>query len=1103
MAEEICIDGSDVYTIFESGSTPYSCVDGNKCSNIVDRVCISQLDDWFYWTANNYQDEEEAVTPPEVTTPGMAYEPTSATDAKYLNTYVYADGAVKTMYNPYTASMALDMSNTAYKISTDDTWSTSMSKYGYSQIKRVENNGVYTLGSKVTEDGTVQNLGTSVNATVGLKKVIYNGQTKYCVAIAFRGTDMTDFADVITDINLIPNGNGIHSGFADVANDFTRDCDNIKFKIDGKTVTLAEMILDMKTEGSQYQILVTGHSLGGAVADVFVAQNLVKTNGVNPSNVVAYTFAAARSVSSSYSYNHHNIINIINADDIVPTIGGAKQIGDNIIFTPDDTFREANYGSNYVEDHTSAWWINAVDSAKTGFVAHKLKPVYNSIIKNIASNVTDYTTYNTVTDNTWSDSVTLNQNSFSKITGNLIATGEIIFNESSLEVIGSATIAKLDMTHDSDYFLTNGDLKITHGYDGESDHLTAGTVEIKGNFTECGMSWDSWHSYYNYCETGSHKTILSGVDTQTVSFKNYTSNNQFTNLILENTDINFATPIYQLTLCEDTTITNPQTLQVYYTLDLNGYVLTTTGAISAVSLKGNGTVTTNDKLSVTNGLVFSKNSITVNGNLSVKYIRMTNDDDKLDVNGNLSITGGDSSTSYLTKGTVYVSGDFTTSTSSYSYNESGTHITVLDGASKQTVTLGKPSSYEKFATLVLVNESDDGVIFESNISVTKLFNHNQNNFTLYNNGSGSTFVDYDGDGLKDNVDPYPTETAIQAADFVISPVEKQLYLGEEIKPTVIVSYNNKVLELNKDYTISYSDNDKPGTATITITGIDHYINSVTVEFEIYCNHNYDVTRVEPTCTKNGSETKVCSICGDRIFRSPHQEITVDGSLYPESNHNYSNNTDQYYDFGYDGAKQLILTFSSLTKTESGYDYIYIYDGDDNEIGKYDGTTLANQAITINGDSCKIRLTSDYSNTYYGFSLSSIIAIVGDENADDLLAKGHSYTKSYTNPTCTEYGYETYSCVNCDDAYTEFIDSACGHMYKLIEVTSYNELIYKCSECDYEEKISSDVVFAMWDTKYINKTPERTAKDDSCYLDVVSDGIINAKDYAKLYRMTKE
>ena len=62
----------------------------------------------------------------------------------------------------------------------------------------------------------------------------------------------------------------------------------------------------------------------------------------------------------------------------------------------------------------------------------------------------------------------------------------------------------------------------------------------------------------------------------------------------------------------------------------------------------------------------------------------------------------------------------------------------------------------KAATIILENESEEGVVFTTAVTSTVLFDHRQNAFTLYNNGSGSSFVDYDGDGLKDNVDPWPT-----------------------------------------------------------------------------------------------------------------------------------------------------------------------------------------------------------------------------------------------------------------------------------------------------------------------------------------------------------
>jgi hypothetical protein len=55
--------------------------------------------------------------------------------------------------------------------------------------------------------------------------------------------------------------------------------------------------------------------------------------------------------------------------------------------------------------------------------------------------------------------------------------------------------------------------------------------------------------------------------------------------------------------------------------------------------------------------------------------------------------------------------------------------------------------------LEIKNTSSDGVYFATRIVVKTLFNHNGSKFTL--SDSSSSFPDYDGDGLNDDVDPYP------------------------------------------------------------------------------------------------------------------------------------------------------------------------------------------------------------------------------------------------------------------------------------------------------------------------------------------------------------
>lgn len=139
-----------------------------------------------------------------------------------------------------------------------------------------------------------------------------------------------------------------------------------------------------------------------------------------------------------------------------------------------------------------------------------------------------------------------------------------------------------------------------------------------------------------------------------------------------------------------------------------------------------------------------------------------------------------------------------------------------------------------------------------------------------------------------------------------------------------------------------------------------------------CEHPEDEisweTIVEPSCVP-GLERATCAICD---IHAP-QTIVCDSSTYPESEHSYANSMNKTWDFKYDGATKLALTFSSSTKIENGYDYIYIYNSGGSQVGKYSGTQLSGAEIELEGDSFSIKLTSDGSNVGYGFSFDSIKA----------------------------------------------------------------------------------------------------------------------------------
>ena len=145
--------------------------------------------------------------------------------------------------------------------------------------------------------------------------------------------------------------------------------------------------------------------------------------------------------------------------------------------------------------------------------------------------------------------------------------------------------------------------------------------------------------------------------------------------------------------------------------------------------------------------------------------------------------------------------------------------------------------------------------------------------------------------------------------------------------------------------------------------------------EYKCPHGYTKTEKIPAYGHNFING-ICSRCGKNELECF------------ESAHPYEDNCDKSWTINKPGAKSVSITFSSQTEVEDGYDYIEIYDGKDNLIGSYTGTALASQCITVTGDTVRIRLTSDSSNSYYGFSIDSIDYVaepnalsVGDVNGD--------------------------------------------------------------------------------------------------------------------------
>jgi hypothetical protein len=92
------------------------------------------------------------------------------------------------------------------------------------------------------------------------------------------------------------------------------------------------------------------------------------------------------------------------------------------------------------------------------------------------------------------------------------------------------------------------------------------------------------------------------------------------------------------------------------------------------------------------------------------------------------------------------------------------------------------------------------------------------------------------------------------------------------------------------------------------------------------------------------------------------------SYVVESAHPYTNNYDYTWTITKSGASKIRIHFTSDTEVENNYDFLYLYNGGGTQIWKKTGAIGAFWTDWVNGDTVKVRLTTDYSVTKYGFKI---------------------------------------------------------------------------------------------------------------------------------------
>lgn len=127
--------------------------------------------------------------------------------------------------------------------------------------------------------------------------------------------------------------------------------------------------------------------------------------------------------------------------------------------------------------------------------------------------------------------------------------------------------------------------------------------------------------------------------------------------------------------------------------------------------------------------------------------------------------------------------------------------------------------------------------------------------------------------------------------------------------------------------------------------------------------------------------------------------------YPESEHNYSADSDDWQEYTHFGKGVLSLTvkFSEQSSLEDYWDYVYVHDAGGNLVKTYTGTEISGAELTVNGNSFSIHLTSDSGGNYYGYSIESVTPNYGDIIPVESMYIGIDYGDDYFIPEWASIG----------------------------------------------------------------------------------------------------
>eukprot|EP01064_Diplonema_japonicum_P028261 TRINITY_DN4295_c0_g1_i1.p1 TRINITY_DN4295_c0_g1~~TRINITY_DN4295_c0_g1_i1.p1 ORF type:complete len:466 (+),score=58.52 TRINITY_DN4295_c0_g1_i1:1502-2899(+) len=141
------------------------------------------------------------------------------------------------------------------------------------------------------------------------------------IVVAFKGTNGTK--DTVADLIQIFSGATYYQTKCDInehisGNTHAGFCPSYKVM---QSLGLLSTVLQLMTSNPRFSVLVTGHSLGGALGTLFHADLISTLKATNPAwvqRVVSYSFGQPRVGGAGLAFNLPQMFRVVHADDCVP-----------------------------------------------------------------------------------------------------------------------------------------------------------------------------------------------------------------------------------------------------------------------------------------------------------------------------------------------------------------------------------------------------------------------------------------------------------------------------------------------------------------------------------------------------------------------------------------------------------------------------------------------------------------------------------------------------------------------------------------------------------------------------------------------------------------